>query len=78
MESAIKIVRVGTGRLGVIAAQGAWRSARWGRSCPASGPAGRRDNSRLVTAIAFLFKADIDPKCVAVIIFAPIQADSGF
>lgn len=29
-------------------------------------------------AIEFLFKADIDPKCVAAIIFEPVQGDGGF
>lgn len=29
-------------------------------------------------AIEFLFKADIDPKCVAAVIFEPVQGDGGF
>lgn len=29
-------------------------------------------------AIEYLFKADIDPKCVAAIIFEPVQGDGGF
>jgi 4-aminobutyrate aminotransferase len=41
-------------------------------------PAARRDDGRLDQAIEMLFKADIDPKRVAAIIFEPVQGEGGF
>ncbi|RXG86634.1 4-aminobutyrate--2-oxoglutarate transaminase [Bradyrhizobium zhanjiangense] len=100
VENAIKIARVATGRLGVIAfANGFHGRSLFGTAltgmvaphklglgafppgvfhAPYPNPLHGVSTADSLRAIEFLFKADIDPKCVAAIIMEPVQGDGGF